>query len=297
MADTPLNALCGLYLLRFKITLNKIEILYKALNIIIVPTVQFTSSWTSETINNNRPGYITLESATFLTQAIQIQISLLIFIFNVAERKSKVSRIFVPWQQPVLLLSPVVVAWFVLFSLRHLLMVAAWCPFPRCTLFPSTKWAPVICMCRVFSFLESFLQFCLVFCFCYTMSTVELYSLSSTSSLFSLSFLCNREESFKVVISIAILIFQEVRSVPHCFQRDFNCSTAILVSLESSPNSACFLLDTYLYLIFSLKLALSHWLSGPMSRRPCPYIPMKTASSFQHFGCFGLQIRQNQFIL
>lgn len=68
MPDTPLNALCGLYLLRFKITLNNIEILYKALNIIIVPTVQFISPWTSETINNNRPGYITLESATFLTQ-------------------------------------------------------------------------------------------------------------------------------------------------------------------------------------------------------------------------------------
>ena len=135
----------------------------------------------------------------------------------------------------------------------------------------------MICMCRVFSFLENFLQFCLVYCFCYTMSTAELYSLSSTSSLFSLS--CNREEFFKVVISIAILIFQKVRSAPHCFQWDFNCSIAILVSLESSPNSACFLLGTYLYLISSPKLALSQWLSGPISRRQCPYIPMKTASS------------------
>ena len=42
-----------------------------------------------------------------------IILSLLIFIFNVAERKSKVSRIFVPWQQPVLLLSAVGVACFV----------------------------------------------------------------------------------------------------------------------------------------------------------------------------------------
>lgn len=196
MQDTPLNALCGLYLLRFKITLNNIGILYKALNIIIVPTVQFTSPWTSENINNNRPGYIILESATFLTQAIQIQMSLLIFIFNVAERKSKVSRVFVLWQKPVLLLSPVVVACFVLFSLCHLLMVAAWCTFPWSTSFPRTKWAPVICMCRVSSFLGSFLPFCLVYCFCYRMLTAELYSLSSTSSLFSLTFLCNREEFF-----------------------------------------------------------------------------------------------------
>ena len=43
MQDTPLNALRGLDLLRFRITLNNIEILYKALNIIIVPTVQFKS--------------------------------------------------------------------------------------------------------------------------------------------------------------------------------------------------------------------------------------------------------------
>ena len=169
--------------------------------------------------------------------------------------------------------------WLVLCSLCHLLMVVAWCPFSWCNLFPRTKGAPVICMCRVFSFLESFLQFCLVYCFCYTMSTAELYSLSSTSSLFSLSFLCNREEFFKVVISIAILSFQKVRSAPHCFQWDLNCSIAILVSLESSPNSACFLLGTYLYLISSPKLALSQWLSGPISRRPCLYIPMKTASS------------------
>lgn len=142
---------------RFKITLNNIEILRDVALNIIVPTVQFTSPWTSETINNNRPGYITLESARFLTQAIQIQISLLIFIFNVGLRGSQRSAGFLSLGSSLSCCCPRwVVAWFVLLFLRFTLTYGgSMMPFPWCTLFPSTKWAPVICMCRVF-YLESF---------------------------------------------------------------------------------------------------------------------------------------------
>ena len=194
MQDTPLDALCGLDLLRFKITLNNIEIVYKALNIIIVPTVQFTSPWISENINNNKPGYIIIESTTFLTQAIQIQMSLLIFIFNVAERKSKVSRIFVPRQQHVLLLSPVVVACFVLFSLDCLLMVAAWCTFPWALCFLEQS-EPLWSACvECLHFWEVFSHSALFVASATGCQLQSSYSLSSTSSLLSLNFLCNREE-------------------------------------------------------------------------------------------------------
>lgn len=251
--------------------------------VLLSPLCAITRPWTAENINNNRPGYIILEPATFLTQAIQIQISLLIFIFSVAERKSKVSRIFVPWQPPVLLLSSVVVACFVLFSCD-----AAYggnmVHFPRW--FPGTKRALVICICRMFfiSGKVSSILPCLLSLLRLTLTVPWRHQQSSVLSLphlfYSLQAFSAIDRGFFVcVVNIAVLIFHKVISAIHCFQWDFNSSIAILVSMESTPNSACFLLGPYPYLILSPKLAIFHWLSGPISRRPCPYIPMKTASS------------------
>lgn len=143
--------------------------------------MQCTRPWTSENINNNRPGYIILESATFSTQAIQIQISLLIFVFSVAERKSKVSRNFVPWQPPVLLLSSVVVA--VLFCFPAMpLMVATWCTFHDGFLEQSEPLWSAYAECS--SFLERFLPFCFVYWVCYTWRW--LYLEDTSRALFSL---------------------------------------------------------------------------------------------------------------